>query len=85
MWAAFHTRIEIRTIQLLIVTEKFFPRIWTGDLPGTKPMCYQLSYPGLDMSLLYLWYIANEVVWQWTADLLETIVPNIERKNDLVS
>ena len=23
-------------------------RIWTRDLPGTKPICYQLSYPGLD-------------------------------------
>ena len=23
-------------------------RIWTLDLPGTKPICYQLSYPGLD-------------------------------------
>ena len=22
--------------------------IWTRDLPGTKPICYQLSYPGLD-------------------------------------
>ena len=22
--------------------------IWTWDLPGTKPICYQLSYPGLD-------------------------------------
>ena len=23
-------------------------RIWTQDLPSTKPICYQLSYPGLD-------------------------------------
>ena len=22
--------------------------IWNGDLPGTKPLYYQLSYPGLD-------------------------------------
>ena len=22
--------------------------IWTWDLTGTKPICYQLSYPGLD-------------------------------------
>ena len=22
--------------------------IWTRDLPGTKSICYQLSYPGLD-------------------------------------
>ena len=22
--------------------------IWTGDVPSTKPICYQLSYPGLD-------------------------------------
>ena len=22
--------------------------IWTRDFPGTKPICYQLSYPGLD-------------------------------------
>ena len=26
-------------------------RIWTRDLPGAKPICYQLSYPGLDQSL----------------------------------
>ena len=26
--------------------------IWTRDLSGTKPICYQLSYPGLD----YLFY-----------------------------
>ena len=25
-----------------------FNGIWTRDLPGTKPICYQLSYPGLD-------------------------------------
>ena len=24
--------------------------IWTQDLPGTKPICYQLSYPGFDWS-----------------------------------
>ena len=24
--------------------------IWTSDLPSTKPMCYQLSYPDLDSS-----------------------------------
>ena len=22
--------------------------IWTQDLTGSKPICYQLSYPGLD-------------------------------------
>ena len=27
-------------------------RIWTWDLPGTKPICYQLSYPGLDNLVL---------------------------------
>ena len=27
--------------------------IWTQDLPGTKPICYQLSYPGLDRVSLY--------------------------------
>ena len=26
--------------------------IWTPDLPGTKPKCYQLSYPGLDHELM---------------------------------
>ena len=25
--------------------------IWTWDLSGTKPICYPLSYPGLDMVL----------------------------------
>ena len=23
--------------------------LWTRDLPGSKPICYQLSYPGLDI------------------------------------
>ena len=35
--------------------------IWTWDLLGTKPICYQLSYPGLDFTgrhcLLTLGYI----------------------------
>ena len=25
-------------------------RIWTPDLPSTKPICDQLSYPGLDIA-----------------------------------
>ena len=29
------------------------PGFKTWDLPGTKPICYQLSYPGLDKMLEY--------------------------------
>ena len=37
-------------IQLLIFIEKFSPLLGfePKDLPSTKPICYQLSYPGLD-------------------------------------
>ena len=47
-----YIRIQIRTIQLLIFTAG----IWTQDLTGTKPICYQLSYPGLDLikKIIYL-------------------------------
>ena len=41
--------IQIWTIQLLIFTEKFSPL--PGFEPGTKPICYQLSYPRLDPTL----------------------------------
>ena len=42
---------QIWIIQLLVFIEKFSPfaGIWTQDLPGTKPIYYQLSYPGLDI------------------------------------
>ena len=29
--------------------------IGTRDLPSTKPICYQLSYPGLDMNQQLMW------------------------------
>ena len=29
--------------------------IWTRDILGTKPICYQLSYPGLD------WYLKTKL------------------------
>ena len=42
--------IPIGTIQLLIFTEKLspLPGFEPGDLPGTKLICCQLSYPGLE-------------------------------------
>ena len=30
-------------------------RIWTLDLPSDKPICYQLSYPGLDIFSTNIW------------------------------
>ena len=36
--------------------------IWTWDLPGTKPICYQLSYPGLDKFSCSVFYLFSHSV-----------------------
>ena len=49
--------IQIQIIQLLLFTEKFLPLqgFEPGrDLPGTKPICYQFSYPGLDPTEIFI-------------------------------
>ena len=49
--------IQIWINQLLILIEKLSPLpgfgIWTSDLPCTKPMRYQLSYPGLELKIIH--------------------------------
>ena len=50
-------RIQIWTIQLLLFTEKFSPLPWFE--PGTKPICYQLSHPGLDRSQQVFKWLLN--------------------------
>ena len=47
-----YIRIQIRTIHLLKILALAGIRTW--DLPGTKPICYQLSYPGLDSILGFI-------------------------------
>ena len=49
--------------ELLIVTFTYFhwkilalAGIWTRDLPVTKPICFQLSYPGLVTLFFYFLY-----------------------------
>ena len=48
----------------------FFTGIWTRarDHPGTKPICYQLSYPGLDQMCNHKfatrWYTSNRAWWK---------------------
>ena len=46
MWESgdMHKNTDKKRILLKILTQ-----IWTQDLPGTEPICYQLSYPGLDI------------------------------------
>ena len=58
-------RIQIQTIQLLIFTEKILTLagIWTRDLPGTKPICYQLSYPGLDYLYKFITSTHQPCTW----------------------
>ena len=36
--------------------------IWTRDLPGIKPICYQLSYPGLN-------YITRVYIKNWMLNI----------------
>ena len=42
------TKSTINVLGLIFFTEKFSPLLGLepGDHPGTKPICYQLSYPG---------------------------------------
>ena len=50
-------------------------RIWTQDLPSTKPICYQLSYPGLDwvhMSHSLIFYFLF-FVDHWIANHFESV------------
>ena len=43
-----HLIIQYSIISLKILA---LAGIWTRDFPGTKPICYQLSYPGLDQKI----------------------------------
>ena len=38
--------------------------IWTRDLPGTKPICSQLSYPGLNFFSRHYYIFAFFEVWK---------------------
>ena len=39
-------------------------KIWIRDVPGTKPICYQLSYPGLDSNLpLWMSLVESSMIW----------------------
>ena len=52
--------------------------MWTWDLPGTKPICYQLSYPGYlpiaahhNKNTTFIFRLFREMVWMPQGSLKE--------------
>ena len=41
-----------------------FAGIWTQELTGTKPICYQLSYPGISYEKLFF-VIVFKMIWKY--------------------
>ena len=57
------THVNFNFNQLLMYIEKFSPL--PGFEPGTKPICYQLSYPGLDISYeIKNWNNDSQFTWR---------------------
>ena len=60
----------IISYQVFSLKIRALARIWTRDLPGTKPICYQMSYPGLNQKKLLNWF------WKLC---YKTCVPQVKR------